>query len=419
MKNKQFKDSIVIGFALFAMFFGAGNLIFPPYLGNQVGDQYIFALLGFLITGVGLPLLGILACAKIDGTFDQMANRVGKRFSIFATVVLILAIGPMVAIPRTASTTYELGVSTLFPSVSQGVSTVGYFLIALAFVLKPTAIVDRIGKVLTPILLIVLATIIGKGIFFPIGELVPTGVTNVFPNALTEGYQTMDAMAAVIFASIIISAVKAKGYKDGRESTKVIMSAGVIAIAGLGLIYGGLMFLGSQTANTLSDVSRTQLVLHLSQSILGNLGTVLLSISVTVACLTTAIALLSSSSQFFTKLFKNTIPYHFIAIMLTVVSAIVATNDVDAIVSLAGPALDIIYPVVIVLIIITLLGKLVRNNSAVAWTVYVTLLISVLETVNNLTKQSVGVLDQVLSYLPLHEAGFSWVIPAVLTLGVT
>ncbi|MGL4338183.1 MAG: branched-chain amino acid transport system II carrier protein [Turicibacter sp.] len=420
MKNKQIRDSIIIGFALFAMFFGAGNLIFPPYLGNLVGDQYIFALLGFLITGVGLPLLGIVACAKIDGTFDMMANRVGKKFSIISTIILILAIGPMVAIPRTASTTYELGVSTLIPSISQGISTVIYFAIALAFVLKPTSIVDRIGKVLTPVLLVVLMTIITKGIFSPIGSIVPTGATQVFPQALTEGYQTMDAMAAVIFASIIISAVKAKGYHDKKVATKVIISSGIIAIVGLGIIYGGLMYLGSHTSATFPEgVTRTQLVLHLSQTILGDLGTVLLSISVTLACLTTAIALLSASSQFFTKLFNHKIPYNLIAFMLTLVSAIVATNDVDHIVALAGPALDIIYPIVIVLIMITLLGTFVKNDKVVGWTVYITLFISIVETINQLSGQSIEILDQMLSYLPLHEAGFSWVIPAIMTLILT
>ncbi len=420
MRNKQLKDALVIGFALFAMFFGAGNLIFPPFLGNAVGDELVSALLGFLITGVGLPLLGIIACAKVNGSFELMAARVGKTFATLSMIALVLALGPMVAIPRTASTTFELGISTLMPSATAGISIFIFFVIALSLVLKPTSIVDWIGKALTPVLLLVLFAIITKGMASPIGEMTTTNVTHVFTSALTEGYQTMDAMAAVIFASIIISSVKAKGYEDGKASTQVILISGVIAIIGLGLIYGGLMVLGSQTSGlALQGYSRTQLVLFISQSVLGDIGTVLLSISVTLACLTTAVALLSSSAAFFTKLFNHRVPYSVIAILLTIMSGLAAMNDVDQIVALASPALDIIYPVVIVLIIVTLLGRYAKNDTVVRFTVYVTLGVSVLETISKLGNHDVALLSQVVKLLPLHHQGFSWVIPAVVTFIVT
>ena len=180
MRNKSVKDAIVIGFALFAMFFGAGNLIFPPFLGNSVGDQFLPSLFGFLLTGVGLPLLGIIACSRIQGSFEKMASRVGPRFAMISTAILTLAIGPFIAIPRTASTTYELGVVTLLPEASSMVTTLIFFAICLFFVLKPTSIVDTIGKFLTPVLLIVLIAIIVKGIFIPIGEIVPLDVNDVF-----------------------------------------------------------------------------------------------------------------------------------------------------------------------------------------------------------------------------------------------
>lgn len=414
MKQKQLRDSVIIGFALFAMFFGAGNLIFPPFLGNSVGDQFLPALLGFLITGIGLPLLGIIACARIDGPFEKMAGRVGKTFAMVATIILILAIGPIIAIPRTASTTFEIGVSTLFPAATQGMTTLIYFAITLFFVLRPTAIVDTIGKVLTPILLFVLVIIISKGMISPIGEIATLDVSNVFTSSFKEGYQTMDAIAAVIFASIVISSVHTKGYRDSKSSSKVIMTAGCIAIGGLALIYGGLLYLGAQTS-MLTDVSfsRTQLLLYIVREVFGPLGVILLSICATVACFTTAIALLSSSAEFFTKLFKAKIPYPVIALVLTVISALMATNDVDQIVALAGPALDIIYPVVIVLIILTLLGNFIKHDDVVAWTVYVTLGISLIINLSLLFKWES--LITILNYLPLQGAGFGWVVPAILT----
>lgn len=418
MKNKQLRDSFVIGFALFAMFFGAGNLIFPPFLGNSVGDQFVPALLGFLITGVGLPLLGIIACARIDGPFEKMAGRVGKTFAIISTVILILAIGPLIAIPRTASTTFEIGISTLLPFATQRITTIIYFAIALFFVLRPTAIVDAIGKVLTPILLVVLVTIITKGMFSPIGEIATVDVSNVFTSSFKEGYQTMDAIAAVIFASIVISSVHAKGYKDSKSSSKVIMTSGAIAIGGLTLIYGGLLYLGAQTS-ALTDISlsRTQLLLYIVREIFGPLGVILLSVCATVACLTTAIALLSSSAEFFTKLFKEKISYNVIAIILTIVSVLMATNDVDQIVSLAGPALDIIYPVVIVLIVLTLLGNYIKHDRVVAWTVYVTLILSLIINVSALIGWEV--ISKSLEYLPFQSAGFGWILPATITCLIT
>lgn len=414
MKQKQFRDSVIIGFALFAMFFGAGNLIFPPFLGNSVGDQFLPALVGFLITGIGLPLLGIIACARIDGPFEKMAGRVGKTFAVVSTIILILAIGPIIAIPRTASTTFEIGVSTLFPAATQGMTTLIYFAITLFFVLRPTAIVDAIGKVLTPILLVVLVIIISKGLISPIGEIATLEVSQVFTSSFKEGYQTMDAIAAVIFASIVISSVHAKGYKDAKSSSKVIMTAGCIAIAGLALIYGGLLYLGAQTSMlTEMSFSRTQLLLYIVREVFGPLGVVLLSICATVACLTTAIALLSSSAEFFTRLFKQKVSYNLIAIMLTVISALMATNDVDQIVALAGPSLDIIYPVVIVLIILTLLENWIKDDRVVAWTIYVTLGISLIINLSLLLKWEP--LLAILNYLPLQQAGFGWLVPSVLT----
>lgn len=413
--NKKFKDLGVIGFALFAMFFGAGNLIFPPFLGKSVGSSYFSSSVGFIITGVGLPLLGIIACVKSGGSFDKMASRVSKPFAMIATTALILSIGPMLAIPRTAATTFELTVHPLFPGISPFVAILIYFIINLCFVLRPSSLIDNIGKFLTPVLLITLTLIIVKGILHPIGPIVDTGYTSVFSNSLLMGYQTMDAMASVIFASIIISSVKSKGYTSEKEITSATIKSGMIAILGLAFIYGGLLYLGSQTSTLYgNDIQKTQLVMEISRRILGNFGKVALGICVGLACLTTSVGLIATSSEFFTKLFKNKISYKANALIMTLVSMIISLKGVDQIVVLADPILQILYPVVIVLIITSLFIKYINEDKIIAITVYVTCFISVLSVITNLGVNT-GILGTLLKTIPLYSAGFVWVIPSVIT----
>ncbi|EJO5348860.1 branched-chain amino acid transport system II carrier protein [Clostridium botulinum] len=414
MKKTTSKDFIIIGFALFAMFFGAGNLIFPPFIGNAVGDKMPVAIVGFLITGVGLPLSAIIACAKINGTFSDIAGRVGKSFSVIATTALILSIGPMLCIPRTAATTYELTVCPLLPSISPVVSAIVYFSICLVFVLRPSGIVDSIGKILTPCLLIMLSIIIIKGLIFPLGPVVNTNFQGAFSKSLLEGYQTMDTMGSVIYASIILAAVRSKGYKDKKDIIKVTVKSGMVAIAGLGLVYGGLMVLGSQTSQIISgEVGRTALVIEIVKRDLGNIGIVMLGIAVGLACLTTAIGLISTGAEYFNKLTKDRVSYNVFAIVISVISGILGIGGVDKIVKLAVPILQILYPIVIVLIAITLLGKYIKNDSVVKFTVYITLIVSIIDTINMLTGGTIVFLKSILEIIPLSDVGFSWLVPAI------
>ena len=212
MKNKM-RDSIVVGFALFSMFFGAGNLIFPPSLGNKLGDQYLLGIIGFIVTGVGLPLLAILACSKGNGTFESITNKIGNKFTLILTTVLFFAIGPLLAIPRTAATTFEISIQPLFPTWSPIIVMAIYFIINLFFVLKRSSIIDTIGKFLTPALIVILTIIIVKGIVSPIGEISSTDANNILSMSLLEGYQTMDALGALLFAGVISSSIIQKGYK--------------------------------------------------------------------------------------------------------------------------------------------------------------------------------------------------------------
>lgn len=413
--NKRLKDFAIIGFALFAMFFGAGNLIFPPSLGRSVGSQYLLSSIGFIITGVGFPLLGILACVKSGGSFEIMSAKVSKPFAFVITTALMLAIGPMLAIPRTAATTFELSIHPLFPSLSPITAILTYFFINLCFVLKPSSIIDNIGKFLTPILLVVLSSIIIKGIMYPIGPIVDTRYSNVFSNSLLEGYQTMDAMASVVFASIIISSVKSKGYKTEKEISSATTKSSIVAVIGLSFIYGGLLYLGSQTTTLYGrDITKTKLVMEISKRVLGDFGSVALGISVGIACLTTSIGLTATGAEFFTKLSKGKISYTINSLIITITSIIISLKGVDSIVAFAAPILQILYPVVIVLIFTSLSQSLIKNNKIIANTVYVTLLISIISTLDSLDLNN-KFIHSFLNIIPLNNIGFVWVIPALIT----
>ena len=411
--KKSTKDAFIIGLALFAMFFGSGNLIFPPYLGKLVGNNYIISMIGFIITGVGLPLLGILACAKIGGTFSEISLKVGKTFSIIATTSIILAIGPMLAIPRTAATTYELSIQPIFPNFPILPTIVIYFIINLAFVLKPSSIVDNIGKILTPVLLLLLLIIITKGIISPIGPIVQTDFKNVFSSSLIEGYQTMDAMASVIFASIVLTTVKAKGYKETKDIIRMTSISGIVAVVGLGVVYGGLMYLGSQTSSILPEgIGKSALVTEIVKRLLGYYGNVILGLAVALACLTTSIGLTSSASSFFESISNGKLSYKANAIVISIVSIIIALKGVDKIVLLAVPILQILYPIVMVLVITTLIG--LNEHRVIKITTYVTLLVSILDNTKYLGV-NIKFIDDIIKAIPLASQGFAWVIPSVLT----
>lgn len=405
MKNKM-RDSIVIGFALFSMFFGAGNLIFPPSLGNKLGDQYLLGILGFVLTGVGLPLLAILACSRGNGSFEGITNKIGTKFTLILTTVLFIAIGPLLAIPRTAATTFEISILPFFPTWSPIIVMAIYFLINLFFVLRRSSIIDTIGKFLTPALIIILTIVIVKGIIDPIGEIVPTGATNILSTSLLEGYQTMDALAALLFAGVITSSIVEKGYK-GTEVKSVLLKASAIAVIGLAFVYGGLTFIGAHTVNLVdSGISNTSLLVFIANEILGKFGLVLIGIAIGLACLTTSIGLLTAGSTFFEKVSNGKLSYKVNAIVISLISYVIACQGVDKIVKLSVPILNVLYPVAITIIVVTMINKFLTNIIAIRLAVYVSLVCGFL----------FSFFGTALNALPLASIGFGWVIPTIIAL---
>ncbi|GIM27338.1 branched-chain amino acid transport system carrier protein [Clostridium polyendosporum] len=409
--KKSTNDILVIGLALFAMFFGAGNLIFPPYLGKMVGSEFIIATTGFIITGVGIPFLAILSCTKTNGNFEDMALKIGKYFPIVYSVAIFLAVGPMLAIPRTAATTYEVTLKPVFPWMSSFVSMVLYFALNLLFVLRPSKVIDAIGKFLTPALLITLLIIIIKAIVFPIGDIINTNATSIFSNSLIEGYQTMDALAGLIFAAVITSSVLDKGYK-GKAAMNITIKSGLVAISALAFIYGGLMYIGAQTNSILpKDISKTSLLLEISNRTLGSSGKIIMGIAMGLACFTTSVGLITAGASFFNKITKSKLPYRFNAILISLTSIVIGSFGVDKIVKISVPILYILYPVAITLI----LGTLVNScNFVLKVSVYTSLVFSILDTLP-MIGVNINFIKSTFSMIPFTNLGFVWIVPTIFT----
>ena len=412
MRNKSVKDAIVIGFALFAMFFGAGNLIFPPYLGVISGSSWITGFTGFILSDVGLALLAILAAAKCNGDINKVLGRSGKNLAIILGSAIMICLGPLVAIPRTSATTFEMGVQPLFSGFSPILFSIIFFAATFILTIKPSKVVDIIGAYLTPALLVALAILIIKGIIIPIGEMSSTPlIENLFSEGIKQGYQTMDALGAVALSAVIITSLANKGYKDEEQKVKLTLKSGVVAAIGLVLVYGGLTYLGA-TVSTMygTDVVRTKLIVEITASLLGTPGKVILAIIVALACLTTSIGLTSATAQFFEKITYGKLKYELVVTVVCVFSAIVSNFGVSTIIQFAAPILDIIYPATMVLVIMTLFGTKIKNDNAFKGATYTALLVSILTVANNMDIVNISFINE----LPFSTLGFNWIVPVLI-----
>lgn len=419
--NQRTKDIIVVGFALFAMFLGAGNLIFPPYLGFHSGTHWLPVLFGFILTGVGLPFLGVYATLKSGGSIQTLGRYVGKGFSIFLGLAIILAIGPFFAIPRTAATTHEVGVIPFAPNASPYVTSIIFFAIVLFLSLNNSTVVDRIGKILTPFLIVTLFAIVIAGIVNPIGSPAPVADAYNFSGGFTEGYQTMDALAATMFAGVALANVVSRGYNNMEEQLSLTIRCGMIASGLLAIVYGGLLHAGATSVGAFpDDIERTTLLTQMTHGLLGNIGQYCLSAAVSLACLTTAIGLTVSAGQFFYRLFNGKVSYTAIVIATVVVSFIISISGVTFIINMAVPVLVLMYPVLMVLVIFTCFDKFIPNKNAYTGGIIGAFLISLVDALNALAggfgwdAPTLGNLAEMKAHLPFAGFGLEWVLPALL-----
>lgn len=409
-RKKLVTDSVVVGFALFAMFFGAGNVVFPPYLGMHAGEQWANGFLFYFIADIGLALVAMFAILHAGGA-DNITGRIGHAASNVLMCAVILCIGPMVAIPRTAATTLEMSVTPFFSGMSPVVFSIIFFAVILLLSIKQSAVIDIVGKILTPALLIGLLVLIAKGFVSPIGDIVDTGVSasEVTVNGIKSGYQTMDVLAAMAFGIIILSSADEKGYTNSKSAAKMIGIAAALSGVLLMIVYFGLTYLGA-TASTVfpTDISRANLVIGIVELLLGKAGLIIFAIVVALACITTAVALVSSAASFFAKLADDKISYGVFVVVICVSSAIISNLGLDMIIAIATPVLDIVYPPMLVLILLSWFGDKLHKSVYVS-SVAGSLIASVLATAS-LYGMSVPVVDS----LPLASLGLGWLTPAAL-----
>lgn len=419
------KEIVAIGLMLFALFFGAGNLIFPPALGQASGTNFWPAIIGFLLTGVGLPLLGVLAIGLSGHDHLQsMANKINPTFSLVFTVVLYLSIGPFFAIPRTGTVSYEIAVAPFLDNMSGGFN-IGLFIYSIVFFvivgwlsLNPSKIVDRVGKLMTPVLLVALLIIIIATFINPLDKpMTPIGdyVDNSFFKGFQEGYLTMDTLASLVFGIIVINAIKDNGISDKKRIASSTIKAGVIASGSLGFIYLGLGFLGSTTNYAAGEANNGPAILTFAAAEhFAAFGNIILGLAILFACLTTAIGLITSCASYFSNMFPR-FTYKQLAIGFTIFSAAVANIGLNQLITISVPVLVAIYPLAIVLIFLTFAEPLFKGRVEVyRWSLLLTGITSI---VDGLAAAGVP-LDAVYGffgeYIPLYSAGMGWLLPAII-----
>lgn len=408
-----FKDSALVGMALFAMFFGAGNIIFPPMIGVCAGDQWPVGLLCYYMADVGLGLVALLAMLR-GRNIDQPEGimfRLGKIPGRLMMGAAILCIGPLLAIPRTCAAAFEMGFAPLIGSEWLGVFSIFYFAVVLALAIRETAVVDVVGRYLTPFLVLGLLALIVAGIINPIGpQTEKPQIDNLVWFSITSGYQTLDVLATLVFGLIIANALKAKGYTSEKSKFMSVAIAGLVAGGLLLLVYGGLCYLGA-TASTLftKDTNLAQLILGITRLLFGQTGVIILGITVTLACTTTAIALVGSTGIFFMSISRGKLHYKMVAIVVCLFSAVVANFGLSAIIAFAVPILTIIYPAALVVVVLSLFNNEIKNDNVFRFA-----------TVGALAASTAHVLYEhqlmfeAVRELPFFDYGFGWVVPAVL-----
>lgn len=412
-----------VGLMLFALFFGAGNLIFPALLGQQAGMNWVAATVGFLLTGAGLPLLGVVAIG-LSGERDvrALASRAHPVFGLLFAFALYLTIGPFFALPRTATVSYEVGVAPLLQEAhlrwALALFTLAFFAVSLWLALSPNRLVDRVGKILTPLLLLCILVLVAFAWVSPMGAL-QQGIEKYSQHALmagfVEGYNTMDALASLVFGVMVLEAIRQK--TQHHAALRLTAYAGMIAVGVLALVYTAIAYLGASSVAGIGLLDNGAKVLALSaQHYLGTVGNILLAVIVLLACLTTSVGLITACASFFQSLMPQ-VSYKLWAVGLSVFSAVVANWGLSALISFAIPVLMVLYPLTVVVILLTLLSPITGNGRAVyGVTILFTLPFALLDGYN----AAVGLPASWMAWFganwPLYTLNLGWLLPAVVGL---
>jgi branched-chain amino acid:cation transporter, LIVCS family len=437
LKEKlSFSSYLVIGVMLFALFFGAGNLIFPAQLGQAAGTNLWPAALGFLITGVGLPFLGILAMG-FSGSKDlqDLSSRVHPIYGVFFTTLLYLTIGPFFASPRTGAVAFDIAIAPHLGESSHSfalfIFTFLFSAISLWFSLNPAKIVDNVGKILAPGIVVLLAILLILVIIKPIGtpqSPVEVYQSNPFSTGFLEGYNTMDALASLVFGIIVINAIRALGVTSQRGILRATTKTGIIATVILGLIYLGITYLGSVSVEVFGIFDTGGPVLSSAANYyFGTFGAILLGIVIILACLTTNIGLITACGEYFHRLLPK-FSYKTLVIFFSVLTFVIANFGLANIITYSVPVLMFLYPLAVVLMLLTFLSPLFHHSRIVyVSAIAVTFLVSIVDGLKTLYRslgiESYGFFHPIVALyekvLPLYDKGLGWLLPAVIVIVLT
>lgn len=404
MRTRQL---FVSGFALFAMFFGAGNLIFPPYLGKSGGREWVIGFLCFFLVEA-LSCVGIYATIHGGGSIQAMDKSVGHRPGIALNTAAILCTGVFIAPPRTAATTYEMAVRPLFDGLGLFPFSILFFVVVVLLTIRPSRLVDIIGKCLTPVLITGILILIVVGIANPIGPIGPAASPNIAQEGLLAGYQAMDILSVAGFAIIIQDSMVQSGLKTWKEQRpQVAGSTGVAALL-LAVVYGGLTFLGATTSTAFGDgLDQAALIVAITKELLGQAGVVILAIVVTLACLTTAIGLFGATASYFEEMTKGRLSYRAGIFLLAVIGCAICNLGLSTIINIANPVLSVICPPFMTTVVLLAFQNWISRAG-----LYKGAALGATLTALVLTFHDYLDLFPLVELLPFYDYGFGWLIPA-------
>ena len=434
MKKLTLRQLLAVASMLFGLFFGAGNLIFPASMGQLAGRNLWLAAAGFLVTGVGLPLLGVaaLGISRAEGLLG-LSSRVSRGYGLFFTCLLYLTIGPFFAIPRCATVSYTVGIQRMLPETGQtlvlAVFSLVFFAAVLFFSLRPGEILTWVGKVLNPLFLAFLAVLVLRALTAPLGAvsaIEPSGsyAGTALSTGLLEGYNTMDALASLAFGIIVVNAIRGLGVEEPGQVARSTVLAGVFSSLLMALIYLLVTVVGAQSRGAFPAAANGgEALAQIAEHYFGAAGALILAATVTIACLKTAVGLITSCSETFVELFPKGPGYRVWAVIFCVVSFLIANLGLNAILNYSTPVLMFLYPLSIVLILLTLGGRLFGNHPTVLrWTIGCTAVAALADLLRTLPEGTravlhlEGVVTLAETWLPLCKAGFGWLVPAVIGL---
>ena len=433
MKTKlTAKETLIVGITLFGMFFGAGNMIFPVHLGQLAGSNALPATIGFVITAVGIPILGVAAIGNTHSSnLFELSGKVSKGYGYFFTTLLYLTIGPFFAIPRCATTSFTMGIAPLLGTdnyaIPQLIFTAVFFAIVLFCSWKPRNITLYVGKIITPIFLVFLAILVIVSLINPIASvssITPAEGydTAAFFNGFLEGYNTMDAIAGLAFGIIVIEIIRDFGINDDNIIASETVKSGIITAVVMGVIYVLTIIIGAQSRGEfeLSDNGGIAFA-EIANHYLGMAGTIILALTITFACLKTAIGLVTSCSEMFVRMFHRPFNYRGWVLVFTLFSFGISNVGLTALINYSVPVLMLLYPLAIILIAVALCEKLFGGSKYVyMWATvgaFVAAIFDFLKTLPEGIQTALNIpalTEAVGNFLPFFSLGLGWIVPSVI-----